>query len=111
MTVRMLEADTCLQGRRRQMPGRGGSPGSAAPSIKCGVSASASTAQTQEGYPATGTGGEVPRAVFSKTEAKINCNKGRERQLASQRTKTKPLETREDYRRGYLRGQFRICDT
>lgn len=62
--------------------------GNSAHDIKCGVSAIALMAKTQKGYLAIRTEGEVPRAKFSKTGAKINCNNGQERQLASQKMKT-----------------------
>lgn len=62
--------------------------GNSAHDIKCGVSATALMAKTQKGYLAIRTEGEVPRAKFSKTGAKINCNNGQERQLASQKMKT-----------------------
>lgn len=74
-------------GKGRQKPSQGASPGwlgggRSAHGIK---SARAEVSETWEGYPATGTEGEVPRAEFSRTGAKINCNNGQERKAGTKR--------------------------
>lgn len=72
-------------------------------------------AEAQEGYPATGTDGEVPRGEFSKTRAKINCNNGQEREAGTKKSiwhlKMKTDEASRNtggLRSGYLGDQFRI---
>lgn len=72
----------------------------------------------QEGCPAIGARAEVPRAEFSKLEPRsivTMAKRGKERPrgqaagYSEDENKAKPLETRQDYRRGYPGDQLSGC--